>query len=96
MHIVVRRYKIQPNSGSTLMENIHSKFEPIIRTAQGFVSYNAFINQNGELCSVSIFNDKNGAEGSNQLAKEYIQKENLSSYFLGAPEILQGEVGASS
>jgi hypothetical protein len=94
MHIVVRRYKIQPNSGQLLLDSIHNGFGPQVRTAQGFVSYNAFVNQNEELCSVGIFQDKTSAEASNQLAREFIQTQNLSSYFQGPPEITQGEVGA--
>jgi hypothetical protein len=96
MHIVVRRYKIQPNSGQMLMDSIHNDFGPKIKTAQGFVSYNAFVNQNEELCSVGIFKDKASAENSNALAREFIASNNLASYFQGPPEITQGEVGVSA
>jgi hypothetical protein len=93
MHIVVRRYKIQPNSGQLLLDSIHNGFGPTIRTAQGFVSYNAFVNQDNELCSVGVFQNEASAEASNQLAREFIQKENLSSHFQGPPVISSGELG---
>ena len=96
MHMVVRRYKIEPNSGTMLLDSIHSGFGPKLKTAQGFVSYNAFVNQSGELCSVGIFKDQTSAENSNALAREFITSNNLSSYFQGPPEITQGEVGASA
>jgi len=96
MHMVVRRYKIQPNSGTMLLDSINNNFGPKLKTAQGFVSYNAFVNQNEELCSVGIFQDKTSAENSNALAREFITSNNLSSYFQGPPEITQGEVGATA
>ena len=96
MHIIYRQYQIKPNSGGQLIQKIREGFIPKVNTVNGFVSYNAFINDGGDLCSVGIFRDKEGAETSNALAKEFLTRENLSSLMLGAPDVSQGEIGVSA
>jgi quinol monooxygenase YgiN len=93
MHIAIRRYQVDPGSMDEIMRQVNEGFIPIIKDAQGFLAYYALDDGQGELATVSVFEDRAGAEESISRAADYI-RENLASLLPNPPEITAGEVRA--
>ena len=64
---------------------------PIIEDASGFRAYYALDAGDGTIASVSVFEDRAGAEESTRLAADWV-RENMASLFPEPPEVVQGEV----
>jgi quinol monooxygenase YgiN len=93
MHVVIRRYQLDPGSVDEVMRQVNEGFIPIIKDAQGFLAYYALDAGEGVLATVSVFEDQAGAEESINMAADYI-RQNLASLLPNPPEITAGEVGA--
>jgi len=96
MHVAIRRYQLDPGSVDEVMRHVNEGFIPIIKDAQGFLAYYAldtgdFIK--GVFASVSVFEDREGAEESINMGTDYI-RQNLASLMPNPPEITAGEVRA--
>ena len=95
MYATIRRYT--PKSANTqaavedLKQRIESGFLPIVQEVPGFHSYGAVSAGNGEIVTISIFEDKAGATESTRKAAEFVQKDPLKDQ-LGKPEVLEGEL----
>ena len=66
---------------------------PIIKKTKGFVRYYWLDTGKGEGASLSVFNEKAGADESVRLASDYV-KERLSKLLTQKPEIIEGPVKA--
>src|SRR5215212_9053170 len=99
MHAAIRQYQVAPGSvDEEMIRRINEGFLPIIQEASGFRAYYALDAGDGRFATVSVFEDRAGAEESTRLAADWI-KENMASLFPNPPEVLQGEVvvhGAAS
>lgn len=91
MYASIRRYKTSPGAAAELAQRVNQGFVPIISKAPGFVAYYVVDAGNDVVASVSLFQDKAGAEESNRMAATWV-KENIASLFEGPPEITAGEV----
>jgi len=76
-----------------IVRHVNEGFLPIIKDAQGFLAYYALDNGEGVLATVSLFEDREGAEESINMAADYI-RQNLASLMPNPPEITAGEVRA--
>ena len=92
MHAVVRRYQFDSKSSAEVDRRIQESFVPLIRKAPGFVAYYWLDTGAGVGVSLSVFQDKAGAEESVRLAADFV-KESLAG-LLGKPDVTQGEVRA--
>src|SRR5918995_4465381 len=93
MHAVIRRYQEDPGSVDEVTRGINEGFLPIIKDASGFQAYYVVDAGEGRLETVSVFEDRKGAEESTRMASVYIS-ENMASLLPDSPEVLQGEVVA--
>ena len=93
MHAAIRRYQVDPGSVDEVKRGINEGFLPIIKDASGFQAYYALDGGDGRLASVSVFEDRAGAEESTRVAGDYI-RQNMASLLPDPPEVLQGEVVA--
>ena len=93
MHAAIRRYQVDPGSVDEVKRGINEGFLPIIKDASGFQAYYVVDAGDGTLETVSVFDDRKGAEESTRMASVYIS-ENMASVLPGSPEVLQGEVVA--
>jgi quinol monooxygenase YgiN len=93
MHVVIRRYQLDPGSVDEVMRQINEGFIPIIKDAQGFLAYYALDAGGGEIATISVFEDQAGAEESINMAADYI-RQNLASLLPNPPEIMAGDVAA--
>src|SRR5919205_2074122 len=93
MHLAIRRYQIDPASVDAVMQQINEGFTPLIKDADGFLAYYALKAGDGEIATVSVFEDQAGAEESIKMAADWI-RQNMAALLPNPPEITEGEVGA--
>ena len=96
MHLAIRRYQVDPASMDEIIRHVNEGFIPIIKDVQGFLAYYALDTGDfvkGVLASVSVFEDRESAEESINMAADYI-RQNMASLMPNPPEITAGEVRA--
>ena len=93
MHATIRRYQVEPGSVDEIIRRVNEGLVPRIKEVSGFQAYYALDGGDGRLASVSVFEDRAGAEESSRVAADWIRK-NMASLFPNPPEVLQGEVVA--
>jgi heme-degrading monooxygenase HmoA len=93
MFAAIRYYQAEPPSVDEVVRRVQEGFVPLIRDTPGFVSYLLLIpsEREDEVVSVSVFEDRRGAEESNEKAAEWVA-QNLSELLRPAPEFADGEV----
>jgi hypothetical protein len=94
MHAAVRIYQVDPGSIDEVRRGVNEGFLPIIKDASGFQAYYALDAGLGRLTTVSVFEDRAGAEESTRMAADWI-RQNMASLLPDPPEVLQGEVFAN-
>ena len=93
MFAVVRHYHFDSKNGVEIDRHVREGFVPLIKKANGFVRYYWLDTGKGEGVSLSVFNDKAGADESVRLAADYVRKH-LSELMTQKPEIIEGPVKA--
>ena len=86
-YVVIRHYKDSTKLIDELAQR-SGEVEDVIRGVPGFVAYNLVRTDSGGF-SVSVYDDRSGAEESVRAAREYVQ-QNLPG-ISGPPEVIQGE-----
>ena len=95
MYAVIRRYNIAPGSAGTITQKVNEGFLPLISQAPGFVSWHLIDPGDGTIASISIFEDKAGAEASTKTSTDWV-RQNLASLIRTAPVIVTGEIVAQA
>jgi len=93
MFSVIRRYHFDPKNGAEIDGQIRESFVPLIKKAKGFVRYYWLDSGKGEGASLSVFQDKAGADESVRLAADYV-REHMSKLLTQKPEVIEGPVKA--
>ena len=93
MHAAIRQYQVDPGSVDEIIRRVNEGLVPRIKEVSGFQAYYALDGGDGRLASVSVFEDRAGAEESTRVAGDYI-RQNMASLLPDSPEVLQGEVVA--
>ena len=91
MHAAMRQYQVDPGSVDEITRGVNEGLLPIIKDVYGFQAYYAIDAGGGRMATVSVFEDRAGAEESTRMAADYI-RQNMASLFPNPPEVLQGEV----
>ena len=94
MHAAIRQYQVDPGSVDEIIRGVNEGLVPILKDVSGFRAYYALDAGGGRIASVSVFEDRAGAEESSRKAADWI-RENMASLFPNPPEVLQGEVVVS-
>ena len=89
-HASIRRYQINQGASSEALQQFHEGIVPVLDESSGFVAYYG-LEADNEIAAVNIFEDRSGAEESNQVAADYVN-ENLSSILPLSPQITVGEI----
>jgi len=95
MHAAVRIYQVDPGSVDEFKRLVNETFLPIIKEAPGFQAYYSLDTGDGRIASVSVFDDRAGAEASTKMAADHIIRKNMASVAPIPPEVLEGEVFAT-
>jgi Antibiotic biosynthesis monooxygenase len=90
MFAAIRYYRTDPDSIESVVLRVKEDFVPIIRETPGFVSYFVLAPRQGEIVSVSVFQEQRGAQESHMKAEEWV-RQNLSE-LLPSPEFAEGQV----
>lgn len=93
MYAVVRHYHFKKEDSEKIDKVIQDGFVPLIKQAQGFVRYYWLNTGEGEGASLSVFDEKAGADESIRLAAEFV-KEHMSQLLNQKPEVIEGPVKA--
>jgi hypothetical protein len=93
MYAAIRRYHTDPDSVDEVARLVNEEFVPMISDMPGFVAYLVLNAGQGELGSVSVFEDQQSAEESNTRAGEWV-RQNLSDLLPTPPDYAAGEVVA--
>jgi hypothetical protein len=93
MYAVVRHYHFKKEDGAKIDKLIQEGFVPLLKKAKGFIRYYWLDTGEGEGASLSVFNDKAGADESIALAAEFV-KDHLAELRAQKPEVIEGPVKA--
>ena len=93
MFSVIRHYHFDAKNGAEIEGQIRESFVPLITKAKGFVRYSWLDTGKGEGASLSVFQDKAGADESVRLAADYM-RGHLSKLPTQKPEVIEGPVKA--
>lgn len=90
MYITFRRYKVDQKKVDEIIRRVNDGFVPFLYNAIGFVSYEIFCDEDGHICSVSMFTTRAAMEEANLAASEWAGKH-LSELLTSTPLVSQGE-----
>jgi heme-degrading monooxygenase HmoA len=93
MYAAIRRYHTDPDSIDEVARRVNEEFLDIISDMPGFVAYFVLNAGQGEIGSVSVFEDQQSAEESNSRAEEWV-RQSLSHLLPTPPDFAPGEVVA--
>jgi heme-degrading monooxygenase HmoA len=82
MHAAVRIYQVDPGSVDEFEMLVNETFLPIIKEAPGFQAYYSLDTGDGRIASVSVFDDRAGAEESTKMAADNIRQK----HGIGGPD----------
>ena len=95
MYATVRIYEMTEDWDEFLQERLDSEFIPALEQIPGFVAYYSVEAGPRLFSSVTIFDDRAGAEASNRMAAELVQRK-LADRFPTPPEVTAGPIRAFS
>ncbi len=92
MYSVVRLYKMKSTGDiDKVVDVTRSGFLPIVTKAPGFMAYTMAMSADGELVTIGMFADRDGAHESTRLAADWV-RDNLAWSVEGPPKIAEGDV----
>ena len=94
-YMAIRMYQIIPGTGEEFLHRVQAGFVPIISRMPGFMAYDALQVGNDQIVSISVFDTPLGVIESTPRALQCVQ-ENIAEFLQGMPEVMGGQVGASS
>ena len=94
-YMAIRKYHIIPGTGEEFLHRVQAGFVPIISRIPGFIAYDALQIGNDQIVSISVFDTPLGVIESTPRALQWVQ-ENIAGLLQGMPEVMAGQVGASS
>ena len=94
-YMAIRQYHIIPGTGEEFLHRVQAGFVPIISRIPGFIAYDALQIGNDQIVTISVFDTPVGVIESTPRALQWVQ-ENIAGLIQGMPEVMAGQVGASS
>ena len=93
MYGVIRKYQFDKRNGEEANRRLREVFVPLLKKAPGFVAYYWLDTGEGSGASLTVFQDKAGADESVRMAANFV-REHLAGMTMSSPEITEGEVQA--
>lgn len=90
MYIVTRRYRLAEESLDEVVSKTEQDGLLELKKIPGFIDY-YYLHSNGSVMSISVYENREGAERSSHVAADWVQK-NIPSRYAGPPEVFSGEV----
>ena len=96
MFAAVRVYEgVDPSGAQEIARRGQEGLIPLLRQAPGFIDYHLVQASDGTWVSISLFQDRAGAEASTQSAASWV-RDNLADLVQVTPQVITGEVVATS
>ena len=73
MHANVRQYRVSPDNIDEAMHLADTELADRLAEEPGFVAYELVASEDGSVCSMTVFEDSDGAERSQELAAEFVR-----------------------
>ena len=89
MYAAIRTYETVDAGEVTRRAN--RGFVPILRGTPGFIAYYIVDGGDGKLASISVFEERAGAEESTRRAAEWVA-DNIAELVISGPKLVAGEV----
>ena len=90
MYATVRNYRGTPGLVDALLAN-EDAIRSLIGDIDGFRAYYLLRTEAGDAVSVSVYDDRAGADASTKAAGDWL-RENLPDLAVGPPEVASGDV----
>ncbi|MEA2249341.1 MAG: hypothetical protein QOH46_3870 [Solirubrobacteraceae bacterium] len=94
MHANLRQYRIPLESIDDTMHIVDTELADRLSEEPGFVAYECAVGDDGTICSMTIFQDRDGAERSQEIAAEFV-RDHLSDVPIERIGSMIGEVMVS-
>ena len=94
MYANVRQYRIAADKIDETMHLADTELADRLAEEPGFVAYELMTTEDGTVCSMTIFDDRDGAERSQDIAGEFV-REHLSGIRIENLGTMTGEVMVS-
>jgi hypothetical protein len=94
MHANLRQYRIAPGNIDEAMHLADMHLADRLADEPGFVAYELMATEDGTVCSMTIFQDPEGAERSQEIAAEFV-REHLSDMDVERLGTMTGEIMVS-
>ena len=92
MYALVRRYEgVDPGDIDQIVRQVDAGFVPILEQTRGFQGYWAIRAEDGVVVSITLFDDREGAEESQRQAAGFV-REHLAALLPKPPLVSAGEV----
>jgi hypothetical protein len=91
MYVAIRRYRVPFDMIDEVNQQVEAGFLPLLKQRPGFVEYYWLNAGNGFLVSVGMFESKEAAEESTEMAANYV-RQFLPALARNPPEVTEGEV----
>jgi hypothetical protein len=90
VYVTIRKYADKGALIEGLMPPVRDGFVPLLRRAAGFKGYCAFASEDGDVVSVTIFDDRLSALRADDRVREWVVS-NLRDLLPNPPEVTEGE-----
>jgi hypothetical protein len=94
MFASVRQYRISSDQIDEAMHLADTELADRLAEEPGFVAYELMTTEDGTVCSMTIFEDRDGAERSMEIAGEFV-REHLSGFDIESLGSMTGELMVS-
>lgn len=94
MHANVRQYNIPVDQLDEAMHLVDTELADRLAEEPGFIAYELMATEDGSVCSMTIFQDRQGAERSQEIAAEFV-REHLSGMQVERTGAMLGELMVS-
>ncbi len=81
MFAVIRHYHFRPQDSAEIDKMVRENFVPLIKKAKGFVRYYWLDTGKGEGASLSVFQDKAGADEVGPSGRGLYQKSHVQTHY---------------
>jgi heme-degrading monooxygenase HmoA len=95
MYAAIRRYNIAPGSADSIVQRVNERLLPVLNQMPGFIAYYLINPGDGTVVSVSVFEDRAGADASTRTATEWV-RQHLGAVVRTAPVIVTGVVATQA
>jgi hypothetical protein len=94
MFAAIRRYEMTRPLEDDLVAAARDRFIPRLQELEGFVDYYFIRGDDGTLATVTVFESREHAARSSEVAAQFIEEEGWSDVLPATPQITIGEVVA--